>query len=363
MRTVALVKRILRQFANDKRTVAFTLIAPLVIFTLVYLINNEEVHYDYNIGIIHAPSEIETKIIANSEGETIEFFAVDKENDKETMDKKDLVLMIDADSELQHINLLLDGSNFTKSQKARYLVSKSIADVFEDHFSANFDKVIPSGIELPELEKPSIQYEYVYGYDDATFFDKFGYIIIGVLVFVFVYILGGINFLSERTSGTLEKMLTTPIKRYEIIAGYIISFAILASIQTLFISFYVIYILGVHVMGSVFSVVTINLITALVALSLGLLFSTIAKSEFQVIQFIPAIITPQIFLCGLFDLTGIWQSISRIIPLKYTVDALNKVMLKGYDVSRVQYEIIILTSFFIAFMVINIVLLKRQRAL
>ncbi len=359
MRTLALVKRLLSQFANDKRTVAFTLLAPILIFTLVYLINYGETKYDYNIGIVKAPIALREAL--ERQDDKVKIFHLNG-NYKNAMDENELVLVIDSDESLSNVNVLIDGSNYSKAQRAKYILNKAVVDIKRSKIVKIIKSVEKNKIDI-DLNNPSIEYRYVYGYDSDSFFDKFGHMIIGILVFVFVYILAGINFLSERTSGTLEKMLTTPIRRREIIIGYVIAFSILASIQTLLISLYVIYVLKISIMGSVLSVVLVNLLTALVALSLGLLLSTVAKSEFQVIQFIPAVITPQIFLCGLFELSGVWNKISYLVPLKYTVSALNKVMLKGYSINMLKGDLIVLIAFFIAFMIINIRLLKKRRNL
>ncbi len=372
MITAALVKRILREFMGDKRTIIFALFAPILIFTLIYFIPEKENETAYNIGIISSPEKLIQKILSSNEERNINFFEVTEENDKKVMEEEDLTIVIDVDENFEKVTILIDGSNATKSAKAKYMVTRGVTDLFQEKLKDSIEEVVSkankfSGVDSPLKiamnDKPTIEYKYVYGVEDAGFFDKFGAVMIGILVFVFVYLLGGINFLLERTSGTLEKMLTTPIKRRDIIFGYILSFSILAIVQTLLVNLYIIYVLKVRVVGSVGNVILINAVTALVALSLGLLLSSIAKSEFQMIQFVPVVITPQIFLCGLFTTNGIWEKVSYIIPLRYTVDALKKVMIKGYDISYITFDLLMLLVFFVVFMGINITILKRYRVI
>ena len=93
--------------------------------------------------------------------------------------------------------------------------------------------------------------------------------------------------LKERTTGTLDRLLATPVKRSEVVFGYILSYSSLAIIQTIVVTLSSIYLLNIEVVGSLYYVIIVNVLLAMVALSLGLLLSTIAKSEFQIMQFVP----------------------------------------------------------------------------
>lgn len=140
------------------------------------------------------------------------------------------------------------------------------------------------------------------------------------------------GFLKERMTGTLERMLITPSKRYEIVLGYVCGFGLLAIIQSIAIVLYAVYVLKLAPPESIIKVIIINITIALVALSLGLLLSAFAKSEFQMMQFIPVVIVPQIFLSGIFPLDTLarWiQWLAYLTPLYYAGDALKAVMYKG----------------------------------
>ncbi|WP_153059644.1 ABC transporter permease, partial [Streptococcus suis] len=103
----------------------------------------------------------------------------------------------------------------------------------------------------------------------------------------------------ERTTGTLDRLLATPVKRSDIVFGYMISYGILAVIQTIVIVVSTIWLLDIEVVGNIINVIIVNFLLALVALAFGILLSTLAKSEFQMMQFIPLVVMPQLFFSGI----------------------------------------------------------------
>jgi ABC-2 type transport system permease protein len=181
------------------------------------------------------------------------------------------------------------------------------------------------------------------------------------MIFFFVFLVAGISFLQERTTGTLEKLLSTPIRRWEIVTGYVLGFGIITVIQSVLISLYVVYILGVMMTGSIFLVLIITFCTAMLALTLGILLSTAANNEFQMIQFIPVVVVPQVFFSGLFELSSVWQAVGRVMPLYYVADALKKVMIKGNGISQIYIDLLVMICLSLLFMFANTLLLKRYR--
>lgn len=157
-------------------------------------------------------------------------------------------------------------------------------------------------IKQPTIKQMKLKNHYAYGNADTGFFNKILPILIGFFVFFFVFLISGMALLRERTSGTLDRLLATPVKRYEIVFGYLLSYGVLAIIQTLVFVLVTILILGVQVVGNIGSLVVVNLLLALVALSFGILLSTFANSEFQMMQFIPIVVIPQVFFTGIISL-------------------------------------------------------------
>jgi len=211
---------------------------------------------------------------------------------------------------------------------------------------------------------PKITNHYVYGDKDTGYFAKMLPILMGFFVFFFVFLISGMALLKERTSGTLDRLLATPVKRSSIVFGYMLSYGVLAILQTVLIVLVTVWMLGIEVVGNMLSVIVINLILALVALAFGILLSTFANSEFQMMQFIPLVIVPQIFFSGIIPLDSMaaWvKDISYIIPIKYAGDAVTDIIMRGTSIWQLGSDIGILLIFLVVLTVLNIDGLKRYR--
>jgi len=211
---------------------------------------------------------------------------------------------------------------------------------------------------------PKITNHYVYGDKDTGYFAKMLPILMGFFVFFFVFLISGMALLKERTSGTLDRLLATPVKRSSIVFGYMLSYGVLAVLQTILIVLVTVWMLGIEVVGNMISVIVINLILALVALAFGILLSTFANSEFQMMQFIPLVIVPQVFFSGIIPLDSMaaWvKDISYIIPIKYAGDAVTDIIMRGTSIWHLGFDIGILLIFLVVLTVLNIVGLKRYR--
>ncbi|MEK5333565.1 ABC transporter permease [Lysinibacillus sp. FSL W8-0992] len=338
MRIVALVTRIIQQMRRDKRTLALLFLAPLLVLSLMYFIfnSNEQV---VTLVVSHVPTELIEKLEAAD-------FEVTENNDvtiaKLKEQKYDGWLAL-HNNQIK-LTLLNDDPTTTKA------VMMKLSQVLQPEQASNM----------------TITTDYVYGNKDTAIFDIFSPMLIGFFVFFFVFLITGIALLKERTSGTLERLLATPIKRSEIVAGYLIGYGLFAFMQTIIIVLFGIYILGIVHVGSIWLVFLINILIALVSLSLGALLSSFAASEFQMMQFIPIVIVPQVFFSGIFPLDNMaeWlQSIGHIMPLYYAADALNGVMYKGYSFNEIVVNLVILACFAIVFIMLNIISLKKYRSL
>jgi ABC-2 type transport system permease protein len=142
-----------------------------------------------------------------------------------------------------------------------------------------------------------------------------------------VFLVTSIALLRERVSGTLERLLTTPLGRLELLGGYAISFGVLATTQAIVVSALTLGPLGLHVRGPVVLVVVLAVCVALLGTGLGLLASAFARSEFQVVQFFPMVILPQLLLCGLLiarhRMPSALHALSDALPLSYAVDGMH----------------------------------------
>ncbi len=188
--------------------------------------------------------------------------------------------------------------------------------------------------------------------------------LLGLYAFFFVFLIAGISFLKERTSGTLERLLATPLRRREIVIGYFGGFGIFTSIQVVLMTVFAVYVLGSTLLGSFWLVILVMLLLSFTALSFGTFLSAYANTEFQMVQFIPIVIVPQVFFSGLFNLDSMspWlRWITHITPLKYGADALQSVMLRGEGWDAIAVDVLILLLITAFFMFANTLALRKHR--
>ncbi|WP_433208685.1 ABC transporter permease [Dactylosporangium sp. CS-047395] len=168
-----------------------------------------------------------------------------------------------------------------------------------------------------------------YLYDDNPFlFDRVGLIMLGVFPLVIMFLLTSVAMLRERTSGTLERLLTTPIGKVDILLGYGLAFAVAAAVQAALASALAYWLLGLDTLGPAWLVGVIAVGNSVLGMALGLLVSAFADSEFQAVQFMPAVVLPQVLLCGLLQprdrMPGWMEAISDVLPMSYAVQALTE---------------------------------------
>jgi ABC-2 type transport system permease protein len=163
----------------------------------------------------------------------------------------------------------------------------------------------------------------------GSIFDRVGLTMLGIFPFVVMFLVTSIAMLRERTSGTLERLLTTPLARLDLLLGYGLAFGLAAALQAVVTVTVATTVYGLEVAGSIWLVVLIAVVDAVLGVALGLLASAFARSEFQAVQFMPVIVLPQFFLCGLLvpreQMAGWLQAISDVLPLTYAVEALQEV--------------------------------------
>ena len=160
-------------------------------------------------------------------------------------------------------------------------------------------------------------------------FDRVALIMLGIFPFVIMFLVTSIAMLRERTSGTLERLLTTPLRKVDLLFGYGLAFGLAAAVQAAIATGAAYWLLGLDTTGSAGLVVLIAVINAVLGVALGLFCSAFARTEFQAVQFLPVVVVPQLLLCGLFvpraQMVGWLQGASDVMPLSYAVEALTQV--------------------------------------
>lgn len=386
MRVMAIVKRIANQFRRDKRTLALMFVAPLILITLInYLFDGDTVKpkigvegvsssmvtqlKDTDMSVKQYSSVGDVKGTIKSDGldafvkqdgadVMLTFENSDPGVSKQIQMKLQAALMAEQKDAMKQLGVSM--------QEASAKIQQSLAGIAKQYAAQTGQQLdFPAvNLKIPEQQQLSIDTAYIYGDADTTFFDTIGPIFIGFFVFFFVFLIAGISFLRERTTGTLERLMATPIKRWELETGYLLGFGIFALAQSIIVALYSIHVLDMVQMGSIWYVLLITLMLAMVALTLGILLSTFANNEFQIVQFIPIVIVPQVLFCGIFPLEGMadWlQWIAHIMPLYYGADALTSIMVKGEGFSGFATDFYILVGFALVFMILNIFALKKYR--
>lgn len=165
---------------------------------------------------------------------------------------------------------------------------------------------------------------------DRRAFDSIGASLLGIFPLVTMFLVTSIATLRERTSGTLERLLSMPLGKGDLIAGYALAFGVLAVVQASIATTVAVWLLDLDFAGSPGMLLLIALLDAILGTALGLFVSAFAASEFQVVQFMPAIIFPQILLCGLFaprdSMQTVLEYVSNALPMSYAVDGMNEVL-------------------------------------
>ena len=335
---IGLIKRIIRQFLRDKRSIALLIIAPIFILTLIWLVLDGD-SYQPRIATNHVPEQVQQSLQSKFENDLV---AMTEQEATQAFQDGELDGYFSFEQEQPH--LLLEGSDPT----ANSAVIKGIQTALQH------DDVI-----LPDVS-------YYYGSADLNLFDQIGSVLIGFFVFFFVFIIGGISFLRERTQGTLEKLLSTPIKRWELVTGYLLGFGLFTLIQALIIAVYAVYVLEIYMVGEFWHLLVVTFLLAITALTLAILLSAFANNEFQIMQFIPLVIIPQFFFAGIFNLETMaeWlQVLSKFMPLTYGAEAMQRIMINGATLVDIWSELLVLIGFALLFFVLNIFALKKHRRL
>lgn len=160
-------------------------------------------------------------------------------------------------------------------------------------------------------------------------FDRIALVMLGVFPFIIMFLLTSVAMLRERTSGTLERLLTTPLGKLDLLFGYGIAFGLMAAAQASITTGLAYWVLDLNTAGNPAWVVLVAVTNAVLGVALGLLASAFARTEFQAVQFMPLVVFPQILLCGLFvprdQMAGWLQAISKVLPLTYAVDGLQEI--------------------------------------
>ena len=358
MRTIAIAKKVIKELLRDKRTLALMFIAPVFIMWLMNLMFSASTTVNVKLATQDLPTGLVTKMDELDHVDIETYQDLDQAKEALANEKVDAVISYkDGEYQVDYAN-----TDASKTSMIRQVLRTSIASEGTDQLLSRIKQDLPQ-LKL-DAKAPEIKESYQYGDKNTGFFARMIPILIGFVVFFFVFLISGMALLKERTSGTLERLLATPVKRSEIVYGYMLSYGIIAIFQTAVVVLAAIWLLDVEVVGNILNVIIVNVVLALVALAFGILLSTLAKSEFQMMQFIPLVIMPQLFFSGIIPLSsmGEWApTVGKFLPLTYSGDAISQIILYGHNLGDILSNLGVLMIFLIILTILNIVGLRRYR--
>ena len=379
MRILAIAQKVFIELLRDKRTLLLLFAVPIFIMWLMNAAFSASTETDVTIAVVGVSENI-TKSLDDVQHITArDFQSQDSAQDALEKEKVDAILSFKDENHYQVTYANTDPGKTTMTRQAinstlKQVKVQELIDSLKEAQQANLQAQVQSteGQMTQTTTSPDdssqinikLSENYIYGDKNTTFFTKMTPILMGFFVFFFVFLISGMALLKERTTGTLDRLLATPVKRSDIVFGYMLAYSLVAALQTFVIVLSTIWLLDLEVLGNIGDVIIVNIIFALVALSFGLLLSTLAKSEFQMMQFIPLVVTPQIFFSGIIPLDAMadWvQSLGKFFPLYYAGHALSKIILNGTSILQLGFDISILLIFLLVLTILNVIGLKRYR--
>jgi ABC-2 type transport system permease protein len=371
----ALVRRITTEIRRDRPSLGLLFVAPLIITGLVTFILRAGVTPTPTVAIVNELPTPQAAAVGDAlttalEGGGLTVYAADDETAARhalETGQVSVALILPAD--------IATGGAIT-------FITLGVDPTAEGNQVAVVTRaVLQAAAQATGAAVPATAVETVYGEGRDDPIAPFAPAIVAFFVYFFVYVLTGVSFLRERTGGTLERLLATPVTRGEIVAGYTIGFGLFATLQVAVLLVWALGSvsfpsigpipafsigLGIQVAGSPLLAYLVVLLLALGAVSLGILLSTFARTELQIIQFIPVVLVPQFLLSGVLfpvaSLPAVLQPLVLLMPLHYAVDALREVFIRGADLSSatVQLDLGVLALVAVLFAVVASLTIRRD---
>ena len=369
-----LARRIITQFRRDRRTLALLFVVPMALLGLVgYVVRMER--GPIPIGVLNeetsavptpwgdiSVASLLMDALRESEGFAVVELAREEVEGRIREGEIKAALLFPADFTLTllrerqvKLDLVLEGSDPADSAAILRNLGQVLMAVSPRLAGPS------SGFQAEPIK---IEPHYLYGRPEFDALDYFAPVVIPLFAFVLVFLLTCLSFLRERTQGTLERLMATPIGRTEIILGYMLGFGFFAIAQSLVILLFSVHILRIRYIGSLLIVFAVEAILVVGAVNLGIFLSTFAKTEFQVVQFMPLVIVPPVLLSGTFwaveEMPRLLRGIAYLLPLTYANWALREVMIKGLGWGEIWLELVALAAFAVAMVLLGSLTLRRE---
>lgn len=338
-----IIVRVIHQMMGDKRTLALIVFAPILMFTLIFFLLNDS---GYVPTIALDRSALPAPVLSALESgdvHLIDLGSIPYESEERLLiDDKSIDMIVTRDGNTIDTYIL---ETTEKSASAVKALQTAVASL------------TPAAVK--------VQTHVVYG-EDATIFQSLGFVFLAFLSFFFVFVISGMTLVRERTGGTLERLMMTPVKRWEVMTGYTLGYGVFAVVQSALLVAFTLYVLKMPCAGSVGLIFMIMLLNTVMAVLFGALVSIVASSEMQVVQFIPTLVIPQIFFCGIIPQDTIpfgLGNLSYIMPVYYSSEAIRRVLIEGAGFSKIWLQTLALVGYALVLWIVNTLALKKFRTL
>jgi ABC-2 type transport system permease protein len=377
-RILAIAKKNLRSLKHDKRTIGFLVLMPLLMITIfgytfggnirnvdVYIVNldsapanvsvsaaivaNLETRDTIHVVKIYGPADagIDPLVISRNEVKDTHIWATIVFN--ETFSEDVAAAKAGSGGQPAMIQLVVDGTN------------PNIVQAISNDILTSVRALVGAQASVSPI---SISTDLVYG-KDARFIDFFAPGVMGLAAMMVTFMLSIISFVHERSASTLDRLLSTPVTEGEVVAGYAIAFGLVGLIQSTVIILAAVLLFQIQIVGNPLTALLIIFVFGMGMQGLGFLLSSIAKNEFQAIQFLPIILFPSILLSGVFwpieAVPTLLRPISNFIPLTYAVDGMRSVMIRGWGIGDIWFQFGVLIIFAGVMLVLSTYGLKRRK--
>ena len=202
-------------------------------------------------------------------------------------------------------------------------------------------------------------------FEGTSIFDRVGPALLAMFPFIVMFLVTSVTTLRERSSGTLERLLSMPMGKLDFLLGYALAFGLVAAVQSALAVGISVGLLGLDVAGPVWLLTLVAVADAVLGTALGLLVSAFAQTEFQAVQFMPLLVIPQILLCGLFiprdQLPAALEAVSNVLPLSYAVDAMQQ-LTRTAETGEVWQDLAVVAGFALAGLALGAATLRRRTA-
>jgi ABC-2 type transport system permease protein len=377
-RALALFRRVVQEIRRDRPSLALLFVAPVVMTGLITFIVREGETPSVDAAIVNEAGQIGAAIVAaitpglETGGGTV----------VEVADVATARAMLEEGS--ASIAVLLPADLGSAAPVTITVVTEGLEPTADAAQVGALQRAVSGAVAgALGMHPPTIVHETLYGVPSEDPIAAYAPAIVGFFAYFFVYILTGVSFLRERTGGTLERLMATPVRRSEVVLGYTLGFGLFAAIQVAVLMAWGLGTLEIPVIGPLpaFSIglgiptagspllaYLVVLLTAAGAVSLGILLSTFARTELQVVQFIPLVIVPQFLLSGVLfpvsTLPEILRPLAVVMPITYTVDGLRRVFVAGADLATpaLQLDLVVLVGIAALFATLAALTIRRDVA-